>query len=335
MKDNMTKLADRLPQVQVVDGEDVEILRVPDVRLCKTCYGTGYIGYDVPFDHPKFGKVDACPDANCPVQRRNRETRARALTEKYGVPLDENYDGYTFATWQMLPEAQRRGKELAFLAAMAMAEQPFEVFSLSNMLGMVKVPHQVLPVDYESADKANWQERVRVDLGRGEEITQNSYGNWLVFEGAYGTGKTGMAVALMKALQAQGHFVVFVRLPDLLRHYQDTYGIRDSDEQYHVQQTLRKPLVDADVLILDEVNVAEDGDGRASNDKIRIFTDLVIDPRWRALHRKPIVMTTNKSAADFRRHWDDRIATRVFERAHWLKFGGAPLRHMNMPIGGA
>jgi DNA replication protein DnaC len=317
------KIAQRLAQLPPAD----EVLIPPDSRICEVCLGFGVVGYGAAIDDPNFGKVQPCTNPQCSVVRQRAQERA----ERVSGQIEAQYADYSFETWlDDVPHDKQAGKQLPLAVARHFARQPLSPFSISDVFDAMGKSHT-----YESFVNATGMDSLRVHLARTEdnvkETIQNTRGNWLVFEGVYGTGKTGLAVATRRELSARGYAVAFIRLPDFLRSYQDTYRMTDPTEQQHAQDRLVKPVQDADVLIIDEVNVAG-GEERASEDKIRLFQDMIVNPRWLAAYRKPIVLTTNLTAQQFEAHWDSRLATRVFERAHWLRFLGDPIRHRNNPV---
>lgn len=313
------RIADTLAALPAAE----DVLYPPNATICPVCLGFGFFTPDVPPDDPAFGKAVKCTNEDCPVVRRNAQIRA----EKISGQLEPQYVDFTFETWQeQIPAVKLAGKQLPFAVLRYFAQAPFTPFSLADMFDAMKKASTYQRYERDGV------EFLRVDLARGRvEDVQNSRGNWIVLEGDYGTGKTGLAVAAMHALRQRGYAVAFIRLPDFLRAYQDTYRMQDATEQERAQKALVTPVQGADVLVVDEVNVAG-GEDRASEDKIRLFQDLVINPRWLAAYRKPVVMTTNLSADAFEAHWDSRIATRIFERAHWLRMAGVPIRHRNRPV---
>lgn len=317
------KIAAQLATLPAVD----DALIPPNAAICPVCFGFGFYTPDVAFDDPAFGKPVKCTNDDCPVTRRNAQVRA----ERVSGQIEAQYADLSFETWlDQVPRHQQAGKQLPLAVAGHFAHQPLTPFSISDVFDVMGKSNT-----YQRFVNQAGVDCLRVNLARTEdglkEEIQNTYGNWLVFEGVYGTGKTGLAVATRRELAARGYAVAFIRLPDFLRAYQDTYRMADSVEQQQAQDKLIKPVQNADVLIIDEVNVAG-GEERASEDKIRIFYDMVVNPRWLQAYRKPIVMTTNLTAQQFEAHWDSRLATRVFQHAHWLRFLGEPIRHRNNPV---
>ncbi len=310
-------------------------IRPPSELLCPVCGGMGYIKAEgLPVGHKWFGQFIKCTHPDCKAQEYNRKLRQASLEEAYSSSdAGEDYKRYTFGSWLDLPLIKQRGKEFPLYAAKRLANNPFEVFTFADVLNDVGVDYQVIAPNEESENPDDWYERVMIGEGKDAVLLQNTVGNWLVFESSYGMGKTGMAMAALNAADARGYYTRFVHLPTYMDAWHKTYSIRE-DERLDAQAQLMDPLKKADLLLVDEVNVADDGKGSASPDKTRIFMNHIIQPRWLAGEQKPTIFTTNKPAADFGRHWGERIASRVWEKAHWFKFGGVALRHQNRPIGG-
>lgn len=290
---------------------------------CDVCSDRGVIKYAVAPSDGRHGKLYLCTNPDCPKVRAQIRERFEKLKTLYQVDMDaEAYESYTFETWRALAAEVRNQKHIPFGVAQFFARNPFNEFCLSDMLTDFNVPYE-----------AEWVEdsqRLTFSLGGQNEVLENSIGNWLVFEGEYGTGKTGLALSILRALP-HDVFSLYIHLPKFLELFQATYSFEDEDERVNMQQRLTRPLVDADVLLIDEMNVAVKENGGASEDKIRIVLNYIIQPRWIAKSRKPTIITTNKPPEDFEKHWDRRITSRVFERAHWLRFQGIPLRRRNRP----
>jgi DNA replication protein DnaC len=74
--------------------------------------------------------------------------------------------------------------------------------------------------------------------------------SWLLLWGPSGTCKSGAAVALLRALQAEGGQGLFMLLNRVLDRMQSTFGASSDEPGY---QEAFKTLVDADLLILDDI----------------------------------------------------------------------------------
>ncbi len=121
---------------------------------------------------------------------------------------------------------------------------------------------------------------------------------WLVFEGAYGCGKTHLAVAIANTrLELFGEQVVFLTAPDLLDMLRSTYG-PESDATFEAYfERIRK----APLLALDDLGV-ENPSGWA---KEKLFQLL----NFRHVNRLPTVVTTNTPFDDL----DPRISSRMMQ----------------------
>ena len=51
------------------------------------CSGVGYIRFDVPVGHPKFGKVERCPNARAHIHAKSLQ--ARETDPRVGLTADE------------------------------------------------------------------------------------------------------------------------------------------------------------------------------------------------------------------------------------------------------
>lgn len=296
---------------------------------CEICSDLGVVKPDVKSDDARWGKLVLCTNADCPTARARIRERFEKLKLLYQVDMDaETYETLTFDTWKAQSPELISDKRMPLAAAQYFAGHWNQEFCMSDMLNGYGIPFR---------DKwVEGRQQLTFTPGKGQtEITlENSIGNWLVFEGEYGTGKTGLALSILRALP-HDVFSLYIHLPKFLELFQATYSMEDDEEQARMQQRLTRPLLDADVLLVDEMNVAVAANGRdggaASEDKIRIVLSHIIQPRWLAKDRKPTIITTNKPPEEFERHWDRRITSRVFERAHWLRFQGTPLRRRNRP----
>ena len=290
-------------------------LSPPDVRICKTCHGWGSVIVST-VGHRLYGQKIQCPDPECKTVAQQRFDRMQRLEELFGTNIDPQYDTYTLDSFLTLSNDQLRGKVAAAVACKYFTLDPLEPFKLSHALKSFSVPFKQLDGQTIETD--------------GRKM-RDSFGNWLFLAGEYGTGKSGLAVSTARQLRLNGAYVLYIRLPDFLDSWRAMYNIKGI-ERVDYEKRLSRPLVDADVLIIDEFNVAGSKDNRANEDSIRIVMDKIIQPRWAQQTKKPTIMTANLTAKEFNEHWGKRIAQRVFERSHWLTLRGAVLRHTNQPL---
>lgn len=311
------KIAQRLAVLPPAD----DVLMPPNPAICEVCLGFGFVGYGVGVDDPNFGKVQPCTAPDCQVRVRLAQERAARLKDA----LPNTYRDYTFESWwEQVPQHQQAGKYLPFYVLRYMATHLKQAFFISDVLDVVGVPYQ--------AYDANGVAMLRVNIRGTVEEIQNAYACSAVLEGAYGTSKTGLAVAAMNEARQRGFSTALIDLPDFIQQIQATYK-RDFDNPHEALLKLLAPIEAVDLLVIDEGNVAEgNGSGEASEDKIRIFTDYIVKPRWLAVNNKPFILTTNKPYPEFLAHWGGRVTSRLAERAFWLRFVGEPIRHLNRPI---
>ncbi|MBM7845390.1 ATP-binding protein [Herpetosiphon giganteus] len=106
---------DTIIQSSVTPAPEIMPPTVPwtpnDTCLC--CKGAGYFVYDVPIEHPLFGKLQSC---GC-LQQRQVDRRRGELHAKSGLAP---FQGKTFATF----DSHVAGVELAVGAAQAFAANP-------------------------------------------------------------------------------------------------------------------------------------------------------------------------------------------------------------------
>lgn len=139
--------------------------------------------------------------------------------------------------------------------------------------------------------------------GNGREMVA-ALGQWLasfdpdssrglVIGGSVGVGKTYILAALCKNLAAKGYTVRFVDFFQLLNDLKDAYSSNKADE------SLLRPLIDGDVLMIDEL-----GKGR-NNDWEQSVLDQLVTRRYN--QRKLIIATTNFSLqSEERVHWGQK-----------------------------
>jgi len=153
------------------------------------------------------------------------------------------------------------------------------------------------------------------DIARG---FAEAPGDWLVFTGTYGCGKTHLAAAIANYHVAQGHPALFVVVPDLLDHLRATFNPQSTITFYQQFEEVRR----APLLILDDLGT-ESATPWAREKLYQVF-----DYRYNA--RLPTVITTATPIEEL----DPRLATRMLDVSRCTPFailapayrGGAPRR---------
>ena len=136
-----------------------------------------------------------------------------------------------------------------------------------------------------------------IALSRAEDFVREPQG-WLVYEGAYGCGKTHLAVAIANArLEQFGDRVLFMTAPDLLDFLRTTFN-PNAEVSY---SEAFEQICDAPLLVLDDLGV-ENPSGWA---KEKLFQLL----NYRHAKALPTVITTNTPLDEL----DPRISSRMME----------------------
>lgn len=250
--------------------------------MCDHCDDYGMVYDNVAVGHPRYGKLFPCPycDKGASIKR---ERMARAVKNS-GLPAE--YARLSFDTFTSLSVDKRRQKNHAAGAAYLFASgggQPFTLKDAAAVMGVHK--------DFEN------------DAPR----------SWLVLTGEPGMGKTGLAAAVVNHLSAQRIPVLFVRVRELIRNVQESYG----DDQGERTDGLLRLLQTIDYLVLDEFNLPN-----MKPDRLEIMESVI---RGRYANRVPTMATTNWIQEEFISNWGSWIGD-IMATAHWLKMGGLKLR---------
>jgi DNA replication protein DnaC len=140
--------------------------------------------------------------------------------------------------------------------------------------------------------------------------------------GAFGTGKTGLAMTVANARMQARQRVRITRWDRFVAEWQDTY----SDKNTRTLSLLRR-LTNADFILIDDVGNpdATRGDGiePLTNDAKRIFNLVIEEIKAKSV---PFIITSNFSPQTFGEIVGLRNANRVFEFAHPVQVAGESLR---------
>jgi DNA replication protein DnaC len=138
------------------------------------------------------------------------------------------------------------------------------------------------------------------NLRRAYEMAQefaNAPQGWLLLRGAYGCGKTHLAVAIANRLLDRGEGVLFVVVPDLLDYLRATYRSDSAvsyDKRFESVRTIP-------ILILDDLGT-ENLTPWAQEKLFQIFN-------YRYNSRLPTVITTNRKLEDI----EPRVRSRLMD----------------------
>lgn len=140
----------------------------------------------------------------------------------------------------------------------------------------------------------------------------------MVIMGPVGTGKTGLAIGLLREANLAGVQVLYTNVPDILTAMT---GLKWEDKGRQMSRYQNVPL-----LLLDDLGAEHVKDWSAA------MLYEVVEGRYR--NGAPTIVTTNKSKREMREHVGDRVVSRVFDGAVELDLGGEDLRkrtHRQVP----
>lgn len=261
---------------------------------CEVCGDLGVVRYDVPVEHPLFGKLVPCPNEHCAVRQETERTQWQKRLAESRLP--GQFAGCTFASWQKLPKAAMAAKRLAFEACRAFC---------ANENRMVDLAAMVRERGMEWPESLDWQPK-----------------NSLVLYGDYGVGKTGLAAAAFNNLVKKGVPALYIAIGDLFLDVQATFR-KDADET--TRSALRKYAC-APLLFVDDLQVFSESDFRIET------VEYII--RKRHGDNLPTLVTTNLNQEAFRAQWRGAAAHRLIQMAHWIHVPPPVLRSLNPGIGG-
>ena len=153
-------------------------------------------------------------------------------------------------------------------------------------------PEQVRALSVASSFVANW-----ADVSRK--------GQWLVFSGQPGTGKSHLAIAILQALMP-AHVGRYMTCMELIQTIRSAWR-KDSQ---HSEQEIVDELATVPLLVLDEIGVQNGTD----SEMLHLFD--VLDKRYRNL--MPTILLTNQNKEGFRAFVGERVYDRMTECARWV-----------------
>lgn len=260
-----------------------EVAEARSEAVCQQCDDYGMVYDDVPVGHPRFGKLFPCPYCEKGAAMK-RDRMARAVKNS-GLPAE--YARLTFDTFSKLSIDERRLKNHAAGAAYLFASGGGQPFTLKDAAAV---------------------------MGVDKEFEHDAPRSWLVLTGEPGMGKTGLASAVVNHLSMQRIPVLFVRVRELIRNVQESYGDGSGERADSLQQLVQT----VDYLVLDEFNLPN-----MKPDRLEIMEAVI---RGRYANRLPTMATTNWTQEEFASNWGVWVGD-IMAMAHWLKMGGVKLRH--------
>lgn len=275
-------------------------------ETCVVCNNRGWVTPDVRADDARFGKAEYCPNG-CEARRNQQYERQLRLYNAAELPGE--YRKLTFASFDALFERRPEladGKWLAYHAALLFvtaANRNFTV-DLADAARLARL-------------KANHDER-----------------NSLLFYGVHGTGKTGLAAAIVNALVPLGVVMRYIRAQDFIeavqRRYSEEARLKALDDGFVASGAaeVKDAVKDVPLLILDEFDLP----GVDKSDDKQAIMELVINHRHN--RHLPTIITTNLSSmAAMETRWGATTVSRVGQMCHWIEVGEPTLRPQPQFVG--
>lgn len=198
-------------------------------------------------------------------------------------------------------EISRAALELVASGSNAAAQRDIE-----RMLSRAGVPPRFQGKEFEGFDDVGDQARSRAReickryADGFDTVLQN--GVCMVLTGNPGTGKTHLAIAVLKQVMRRGRTGMFVTVSEMLRTIRATYSASSKESE---QQVFER-FIGVDLLVLDEIGVAI---GDEEKRKALIFD--VINGRYNAM--RPTIIIGNLKPEKMREYLGPRVWDRLQE----------------------
>jgi DNA replication protein DnaC len=163
-----------------------------------------------------------------------------------------------------------------------------------------------------NAPQRKAMQRIRTWLD--EAVEQDPCSNWLILHGPVGCGKTLLALAATDYLMRHSHSVataMFVSVDELMDSIRATWNQPNSWDR---EADLLQPLLEVDVLILDDLAASESWQAKRLDRLIR----------YRHAHDKACILTTNLQGAALGKYLGEASESRLAEVATAVSFKDCP-----------
>lgn len=164
---------------------------------------------------------------------------------------------------------------------------------------------------YEGEDR---EQMVRIIEGLQEYVTEFETGSSknLILVGATGLGKTHLSTAIAGALIEKGVSVAYETAQNIFTDFENERFYR-----YHTEPVTEK-YFSSDLLIIDDL-----GTEAVTSFTVSCLYNIINSRINRGL---PIILSTNLSAAEIRKIYNDRITSRIFGEFTIFSFKGKDIR---------
>lgn len=172
-------------------------------------------------------------------------------------------------------------------------------------LAKVRVPKRYRSCHFNSYNPTNASQTNAARFAMSFTTEFPAVQQGLIFMGPVGTGKTHLAVSILKGLTERGFDCLFYEFGSLLKEIQDSYNPRTQSSELSVLS----PVLNANVLVLDELGASK------PTEWVRDTMAHIINTRYN--DQKTTIFTTNyldERQTDRDETLEDRIGPRLRSR---------------------
>lgn len=177
----------------------------------------------------------------------------------------------------------------------------------SGLLAKAKIPARYADCHFNTYKVFNPSQDIAFKYASKLAMDYPAVDRGLLLTGSVGVGKTHLAVAILKALAERGIGCMFHEFGSLLKEIQDSYNPHTKTSELKILA----PVLDAEVLVLDELGAAK------PTDWVRDTMAHIINSRYN--DRKLTIFTTNypdERKTDREETLEDRIGVRLRSRLY-------------------
>ena len=179
---------------------------------------------------------------------------------------------------------------------------------IEAVLNVRNIPLRFRHCSFQNFQTVDENRKKNLRISR-EYIEKHGLGQGLFFTGPNGTGKTHLAVAILRELSLKGELHwFFVKTPYLLMRIRQVFKKESSDSE----ESLIDQFIDYDYLVIDELGVEKITDWSLQT------LYLIIDGRSDRL--RSTIITSNLSLQQIEEKIDPRIASRIVGMSKVVRF---------------
>lgn len=170
--------------------------------------------------------------------------------------------------------------------------------------GTADIPRRFATKDFNNfkVEKGDKERAAILNLARNYATTFNAEENeGLLLRGIPGSGKTHIAVAILKEIIRRGHTGYYANFNDLLSRLRESYNQAGGE----TEAGLLAVVDSVELLVLDDVGA------ESTSDWVRDRLYLIINRRYE--NAKPTIITTNCDEAELEARIGPRTASRLYE----------------------